>query len=525
MIHVLSVNQPYTDPLSLNAGVRLTPTPGTLTPITGNAIELDQSFSDLNRGRTLIVSGKPVRVRADQSFQLITDTNGLSSSIRQGVLLQVLHPPTVITSRQIRWHLKANDGTVGYATVSRDALVLTAALEEDDLVSEAITLKNVASNASRLELDQPLRHWYDRATVVLYGNAALTTHGETKEEVLGSGDAAQAFQTFTLRSSPLTHVSAPTATGAASTLELRVNDIRWQEVPALFGQGSDQRVFSTAINEDGKTVIQFGDGHQMGARLPSGLESIRGRYRQGLGTAGNVKSGQLSLLLKRPLGVKSCINPAPASGGADPPDKNSLQQDVPTTVLTLGRIVSRRDYEDFARTFAGIAKALATELGTSTRTIAITLAGTGGQQVASGGTLFQNLLQAMARSGDPFVAVRLMSYRPAYFRLAATLKVDPNYLPNKVLEQVRNTLKDTFSFAARSLGQGVGRSEVIAVMQAVEGVVAVDLDLLYRSGQKPVSQPLLRAELPRPGSTPASLTAAELLLLDPNSLEDVEVQP
>ena len=33
---------------------------------------------------------------------------------------------------------------------------------------------------------------------------------------------------------------------------------------------------------------------------------------------------------------------------------------APLTVLTLGRIVSLRDYEDFARAFAGVAKALAT---------------------------------------------------------------------------------------------------------------------------------------------------------------------
>src|SRR6185295_4228754 len=102
----------------------------------------------------------------------------------------------------------------------------------------------------------------------------------------------------------------------------------------------------------GKTFVQFGDGNT-GARTPTGQGNIRATYRKGIGKAGNVKAGQISLLLTRPLGVKDVINPMPASGGDDAETLAGARTNAPLTMLTLGRIVSLQDYEDFARSFAG----------------------------------------------------------------------------------------------------------------------------------------------------------------------------
>src|SRR5262249_48557978 len=160
-----------------------------------------------------------------------------------------------------------------------------------------------------------LQHVYERVTVTIYANVAPATHGETKQEVLGSGDASQAFQQFTLKQTPLTFVSAPTASGATSTLAVRVNDIVWDEVPSLYGQGAHQQIYSARLADDGKVIVQFGDGIT-GARVPSGTSNMVATYRVGTGLAGLVKAGQLSLLLTRPLGVKGVTNPLAATGAA-----------------------------------------------------------------------------------------------------------------------------------------------------------------------------------------------------------------
>ena len=127
-------------------------------------------------------------------------------------------------------------------------------------------------------------------------------------EILGSGDASQRYQQFTLSQSPLTYVSAATASGAASTLELRVNDLLWHEEPTLFGRDSQEHIYVTRTGDDGKTTIEFGDG-VTGARLPSGQDNVRAKYRKGIGVDGLVKAGQLTSLLTRPLGIKSVTNP------------------------------------------------------------------------------------------------------------------------------------------------------------------------------------------------------------------------
>ena len=81
------------------------------------------------------------------------------------------------------------------------------------------------------------------APVTAYGNAALLTRGETVAgEVLGSGDATIANQTFELQK-PLTYLTAPTEIGYASTLVVRVDGIEIAEVPTLYGQPAETLVY------------------------------------------------------------------------------------------------------------------------------------------------------------------------------------------------------------------------------------------------------------------------------------------
>ena len=69
--------------------------------------------------------------------------------------------------------------------------------------------------------------------------------------MLGGGDARQAFQRFTLKQPPLTYVSARDADRRRSTLQVRVNDLLWQEVPTLFGRAPDERIYVTRGDDDG----------------------------------------------------------------------------------------------------------------------------------------------------------------------------------------------------------------------------------------------------------------------------------
>lgn len=393
---------------------------------------------------------------------------------------------------------------------------------EQVLETEGFTRLTLSSSAA-------LKNAYIRDTVTINANIALATHGETIQgspgsngEVLGGGDASQPFQRFTLRQPPLTYVSASTPSGAQTTLEVRVDDLLWHEVPTFFGRGPDERIYVTSIDDDGKTTVMFGDG-LTGTRLPTGQENVKAKYRKGIGLPGLVKAHQLTQLMTRPLGVKGVTNPLAPSGAADRESLDDSRRNAPLTVLTVGRIVSLQDYGDFARAFSGIDKALATwSWSGEKRSVFVTVAGSKGAEVPSDSVLSQNLVTAMRQAGDPNVPLLVASYELRLFRLSAALQVHPEYTSEKVVAAVEQRLRESFSFEARSFGQPVHLSEIIAVMQNVPGVVAVDVNELYRTDQPAQLRPRLDAAAPRPGDD--KVLAAELLTLDPRPL-GLEVLP
>ncbi|WP_298734413.1 putative baseplate assembly protein [uncultured Chitinophaga sp.] len=386
--------------------------------------------------------------------------------------------------------------------------------------SEMMTIREVLVEGgySVLVFTASLAYTYTRSTVNVNANVAPATHGETVQEVLGSGDAAKAFQQFTLRQPPLTYTRGASASGVQSTLEIRVNDLLWKEVPNFLDRGPDERIYITRRDDEGKTTVTFGDGIT-GARLPTGQENVKAKYRKGIGTGGAVKARQLSQLVSRPLGVKSALNPVPAIDAADPEQLADARRNAPLTILTLDRIVSLLDYEDFARAYTGVEKALATWTWQGQkRTIFITVAGAEGAAIKSDSELYKNLLDAIRKAGDPRVTVTLSTYVPQFFRLSANLKIHPDHLTDKVLGAVSASLQEAFSFAARNFGQAVHYSEVAAVIQAVEGVIAVDIDSLYRADDPSAG---LHYTIPAsmPVTTDGNVTAAELLLLDHRHLD------
>jgi len=368
-----------------------------------------------------------------------------------------------------------------------------------------------------------LLYSYVRKTVKLNANVARATHGETRREVLGSGDAAQTFQKFVFKQAPLTYVSAPTSTGLASTLQLRVNDVLWDESPALYRVPASERTFITRRTDDGKTSAQFGDG-VTGARLPSGVENVTATYRVGLGLGGMVKAKQISLLLTRSLGLKEVVNPLPASGAADGETRDEARENAPFTVLTLDRIVSMQDFEDYARAYPGIGKAQAIWLWQGEhKIIHITIAGADGGPISTVSALYKNLRLSMENVRDPGPGVQIASFVPLSFNLQAKLLITRGYLTDKVQAAVTSAILDAFSFHRRAFGQAVTKSELYSVMQGVEGVDAVDLDKLYLSSNVATLENRLPARTAGWDQTNTTVHAAELLLVNPREIKLTEM--
>lgn len=398
------------------------------------------------------------------------------------------------------------------------------------IVHQAVLVEAHTNEAGALlEITPVLPTALLRDSVVVFGNVALASHGESVSQLLGSGDASDAHQRFELQHDPLTYRAAGNESGVDSALLVRVGEVEWQERATLYGATPGERAYVVRSDEHGKTRVQFGDG-QRGARLPSGQTNVRARYRKGLGAAGNVPAERLTQLMSRPLGLKSVSNPVVALGGVDAEHADAARTSMPLGTRTLGRAVALLDYEDYARAFSGIAKAQAQVLWLrGGRSIVITVAGADGAVLSATHPTRLNLLGALKEHGDPLVPVLLLGHQASRFQVGLKFKRDPAFAADTVLVAVETALRAHFGFDQRALGQPVQQSEVIAVAHGVPGVIAVDLDLLY-GGSAPLAQTLpsrqtrLLANRMRVDATPQALPA-ELLTLHPGPLAKLEEMP
>jgi hypothetical protein len=327
-----------------------------------------------------------------------------------------------------------------------------------------------------LSLASPLAYSYDRASVTLYGNVADATHGQTVGEILGNGDASQVYQSFTLRQSPLTYVSAPTPSGVASTLSVQVNALIWQEVDDLAQAGPADRVFVTSQDDSENTSIEFGGGGGHGAAPPTGVANIKATYRYGLGAAGNVDAGQISQLSMQPLGAQSVINPLPATGGADPDTTDQVRANAPIAGMALDRLVSVSDYGDFSRNYAGIGKAAAAPLSDGRRRLVyVTIAGADDIPIDPSSDLYRNLVVSLQTYGDPSLPIAVGVRTVRLLVIAATIGLVADYVWEEVQPQVTAAIQALFAFDNRALGQPAFASEAILAAQSIAGVAFVNL--------------------------------------------------
>lgn len=443
-------------------------------------------------------------------------------------------------------------GEKGALTLSDLTLVAPSSkdpeISEYALVSQVVgkTAPNSTTPHTQIQLASPLRNCYCRATATVNANVALATAGAGVTEILGNGSAATPNQSFALKQNPLTYIQAATPNGRQSTLTVRASGVAWGEEPTLYDQPATAQVFTILNQSDSTSDVLFGDGVE-GATLPTGQSNIIATYRTGSGAAGNVAAGAITTLMQRPLGVSGVTNPQAATGGTDPESINDVRSNAPQTVLTLGRAVSIADYENFASTFAGIAKAHALWISNGpARGVFLSVAANQGTALTPGNPTLAKLLTALSDYGNPLIPITAQSFVETLFGFDASAAYDPAYDQPAVEAQIRQKLASTFRFANRTFGQGVSADEIAAIIQAVPGVTAVNVidlsviasstggDLSNLSGGFTVSNwnswKSQQVNVPRPWSDTSTRIcpylpvtnaqslpqAAEILVLDPD---------
>jgi len=325
----------------------------------------------------------------------------------------------------------------------------------------------------------------DRAEMTLpisvYGNLVTATRGETvSSEILGSGDASQTNQSFTLKKSPLTYVqSASSSTGYATTLTVYVDGVAWTEVSTFYGQGVDDKVYIVRLDSDGVATITFGDGVR-GARLSTGSSNVLASYRFGAGAAAP-PAGSIVQIARGTNGLRSVKQPAAAGGGSDAEDPENVRENAPRQALTMGRAVSIRDMEAFASACTGV-RSVKVEWVWDRRAqrpvVKVWVAGDSGVD----STVRARLLAV----SDPSTPIAVAAATAVPITLALSIDIGDDYIGDDVIAGVASALMDTPDGALCVEQLGIGRpiyfSALMATIHAVAGVVSVTMTWTREDG-------------------------------------------
>jgi uncharacterized phage protein gp47/JayE len=416
------------------------------------------------------------------------------------------------------WILQCGDEVV---KISEGFVQWQRAASTQASLSEIVTIDKVAvdpvANVTTVTLTAPLKSLYDSALCRICANVVLVTQGETVlGEVLGSGQPAQAGQSFTLHRSPLTFTHDRASYGVHSALEVRVNGeggraLRfgaglapvapageiWNEITSLALAEPAARVFALTTDHAGRATLHFGDGVH-GARLPSGSNNVTANYRAGAGAQGNVPAGSLIALRKRPPGIRSATNPAPATGGKNAESIEALRVRAPSKLHCCDRIVTLNDYQAFTREVPGVGHAQAALLGDI---VWLTLVTADWQPISQAPELKKELAAAIERHRADGLKLRLEDPKLVLFDVALLIDLTPGADSVQVKRRVRARLAQAFGPAMRDFSESVDPQAVQEVASAVSGVAAAEPTRLYRTDQQPAGVATLAA-------APASIDAA-----------------
>ncbi|MBD3276535.1 MAG: hypothetical protein GF372_14565 [Candidatus Marinimicrobia bacterium] len=346
-----------------------------------------------------------------------------------------------------------------------------------DLNNAAVTIPGqLEFETDKILLDQ--NHGWEeslRAPVIAQGNLIEVTRGQSvKDEVLGSGDASIANQTFELKKNPLTYLpssSAGNEWNLKSTLEIYVNGILWSEARSFFGTDPEDQVYVIRHDEKGNTRVLFGDGEN-GARLPSGEDNIVAHYRHGAGEAAP-PDNSITQMIKPITGITSISNFLPAYGGSDAESAETIRENAPASALLFSpkRAVSIADFQTVAAEVTGVQTATARWVWDDDRQRPVVKLWYMGDA-----QLLDNVTDALLNAADPTTPIQVLVSNASEVSLTIEVIVDAKYIQADVEADILEILLGPDGrLLPENLGIGtpVFRSEIAAMVHFAEGVLGM----------------------------------------------------
>lgn len=244
-------------------------------------------------------------------------------------------------------------------------------------------------------------------------------------------------------------------------------DYFWERVINLFDSRPDSRHFMTTIDEEGRTIIIFGNG-VTGMKPPFDC-TVASTFRHGGGTFGNQQAGRINHLIDTLVdGIASVVNLEDATGGEDAEDMETSKEIAPKQYRSGGNIVTRQDCEDYALTLGGIVQAKCIETFNQNNDVNLYVADQFYEPLTQ--ARIDYIREEIQKVIIMNQTVNVFTAEYKEYNLDLTVYIHDNFLQSDVHLGVENTLRDFLLPEKFQFGETVYLSKLIERTFYIAGV-------------------------------------------------------
>lgn len=359
---------------------------------------------------------------------------------------------------------------------------------------------------------------------VARANVALADHGRTIEGVglrpdvvdpalqrgrpwrpevaLDDLTVAAAYDHAAALRQPVAEALAPDVRGALPAITLHDGALEWRPARDLLAAAGAAARFVVEFERGataadlGRPHLRVGDGRS-GRRPPEGSR-FTATARRGGGTSGNVGADAIGHVVTGLEGIAGVRNPLGAAGGAAPESFPAVRRSAPEGFRVQRRAVTPADYAAVAEEHPDVQRAAAHVRWTgSWHTVFVTVDRRGGRRVAGDRAFRDDLVARLDRRRLAGAHVEVRDPVAVPVDLALWVCVAGDVVRADVEAEIRRLLSSRLLPGGRrgwfhpdrwSFGEPLHLSPVLALVQGVDGVVAVDATAFHRFGRAPAGE-------------------------------------
>lgn len=345
---------------------------------------------------------------------------------------------------------------------ARHEIVVT---KSDEFLNTPVTIPRGTKVSTDPDSGSPVVFETETELIITAGQSSgtvIASHGVTVDsDVVGSGDNT-ANQKFAL-----TYQDVIKDSLVVTTVESGVSR-QWSIVDDFLNSNSSDRHFTAYMDEFGRTTIEFGNGIS-GRKIPSPSPVI-GNYRVGGGIIGNVGKNTINKFIDTEItGVSSITNPNdPIVYGVDKEDIESAKIVAPRSYRTLGRAVTKMDFEDIASSYPGVGKSKCVETFNANGDLNIYISTPNyslpSPELKSG--LLSKLQEVKLIHDNPIILNA--TYKTVNFTVDVT--VFPNFLNSDVQARAEDTIRNVLRYDMVDFGETIILAYLVKELMMLPGV-------------------------------------------------------